>query len=181
MNGFAALSQVALSSLLLTAIPLVSAGAQEVAPTSWGALSPASHAKVHATDFTDRAEGSPFIRTASMAMAGSMTGFAAGGMVAVGAVCWSGCDWDELVMATFVGVLGGATLLSAAGAYVTLPSERSFVSGPLLGATLGIAPGILGFIVASGLEDGIQLSWVTIAGFAVGQGLTTALFATRRQ
>jgi hypothetical protein len=115
-----------------------------------------------------------------MATAGSMTGFAAGGMLAVGAVCWSGCDWDELVMATYVGVLGGATLLSAVGAYVTLPSERSF-GGPLLGATLGIAPGILGFIVASGLEDGVQISWVTIAGFAVGQGLTTALFATRRR
>jgi hypothetical protein len=178
VNGLAAVSKVALSCVLLTAIPLVSAGAQEVVPTSWDASSPASHAR--ATDFADRTEGRPFIGTASMATAGSMTGFAAGGMLAVGAVCWSGCDWDELVMATYVGVLGGATLLSAVGAYVTLPSERSF-GGPLLGATLGIAPGILGFIVASGLEDGVQISWVTIAGFAVGQGLTTALFATRRR
>jgi hypothetical protein len=115
-----------------------------------------------------------------MATAGSLTGFVAGGLVAAGATCLGGCDYGELVLATYLGTLGGATLLSAAGAYVASPGDRSFARGPLLGATLGIAPGILGFIVASGLEDGVQISWVTIAGFAVGQGLTTALFATRR-
>jgi hypothetical protein len=194
VNGSAALTRIALSALLLTVIPLVSAGAQEVAPPSWGGLSPASHATVpglfdnprvapgpnQAMDSADQVEGSPFIRTASMATAGSMTGFVAGGAVAAGATCLGGCDWGELVLAAYLGALGGATLLSAAGAHLASPSDRSFARGPLLGATLGIAPGILGFIVASALEDGVQVSWVTVAGFAVGQGLTTAWVATRR-
>lgn len=124
--------------------------------------------------------GQRFTRMAVPAAVGSGVGLLGGLWLGVGPFysatgCCGGGD-DPGLASGLAGALIGATVGSALGAYVTRDAENPVSwSRALLGATVGILPGVLVGLGGAVLGDGDHRGLVV--GFSVGQGMTTAGFA----
>ena len=127
----------------------------------------------------ERTGSQRFARMALPAMLGSGAGLLVGGYLGSGPFytstgCCGGGD-DPGLTSGLWGAMIGATLGSALGAYATRNYDNP-VSLPraLLGATVGVGTGVL-----TGLAGGHTADFGgLLVGFSIGQGGTTALFAT---
>jgi hypothetical protein len=117
------------------------------------------------------------VRTAPFAVLGSFGGAVAGSHIGGISGERLGEGYAGASLGIVVGGLVGGTLVSASAAHVLgARTERSSFRRALTGAAIGIVPGLL---VGAFAESRYDSFYPTLAGFAIGQGITAAIVTAR--
>jgi hypothetical protein len=122
----------------------------------------------------------PFIATAGPAVVGSALGLVAGAVVMGYSLDTLGAGSGPGMLGMMGGGLVGSTVGSASAAHhaarhVSVPGQEVPYGRSLLGAVIGVVPGMAGHLVGARTVG----FWGGLLGYSLGQGITTALITVR--